>query len=63
MADAINFKVFLTKENALEESKPEIRRFSIDFDVVTNFTYLREKLQAIFPDLKGKRFTIAWKGT
>ena len=61
MTDVINFKVFLTKDNA-DESKPEIKRFSIDNDVVSNYVYLREKLQVVFPKIRGKHFTITWKG-
>lgn len=62
MADVINFKVFLTKETGDSSGKTEIRRFGIDSDVVTNYTYLREKLQTVFPDLRNRRFTIFWKG-
>ena len=61
MTNVINFKVFLTKDNA-DESKPEIKKFSIDNDVVSNYVYLREKLQDVFPKIRGKHFTITWKG-
>lgn len=62
MAASVDFKVFLKKNNSRNENNVEIRRFAIDADVVTNFTYLREKLQVVFPDIRGKRFTVAWKG-
>ncbi|OXU23454.1 hypothetical protein TSAR_001638 [Trichomalopsis sarcophagae] len=61
MAEQVHFKVFLRKNNSRNDNHAEIRRFAIDTDVVTNFTYLREKLQTVFPDLRGKRFTITWK--
>ncbi|XP_072757315.1 sequestosome-1 isoform X2 [Anoplolepis gracilipes] len=58
----LSYKAYL-----LEEGKPrswaatETRRFGIDADVAMNFVYLREKLQSIFPDLRGKNFTVTWK--
>ncbi|XP_001608187.1 sequestosome-1 [Nasonia vitripennis] len=61
MSEQVDFKVFLRKNNSRNDNHAEIRRFAIDADVVTNFTYLREKLQTVFPDLRGKRFTITWK--
>lgn len=61
MADTVSFKVFLTKEEE-PEAKPEVRRFGIDKDVVTNFLYFNEKLQTVFSGLRSRRFTISWKG-
>lgn len=58
MAGTVSFKVYLTSE---EEEKQEVRRFGVDPDVVTNFLYLREKLQSIFPSVRGRHFTISWK--
>jgi hypothetical protein len=40
----------------------EVRRFGVDRDVVSSFGYLREKLQAVFPSLRGCDFTVAWRG-
>lgn len=54
----LSFKVYLVNEDPWTE----VRRFGIDADVATNFVYLREKLQTIFPDLRGKSFTVTWKG-
>lgn len=59
MPATVSFKVYLAM---VEGYTKEIRRFGIDLDVVTNFLYLREKLQNIFPSIRGKRFTITWKG-
>lgn len=56
----LSFKVYLTNDETAERT--EVRRFGIDADVATNFVYLREKLQTIFPDLRGKNFTVTWKG-
>ncbi|KAJ8682049.1 hypothetical protein QAD02_017841 [Eretmocerus hayati] len=61
MAGSVQFKGFLKKESDLAETKPEIRRFSIDEDVAHNWMYLCEKLQTVFPDLKGKNFSVFWK--
>lgn len=57
----VNFKVYLTKENA-PMARTEVRRFGIDSDIVSDFQYLREKLQTIFPNIRGKRFSVGWKG-
>ena len=61
MAPPINFKVYLSREDGTL-AKPEVRRFGIDKEVVTDFQYLREKLQTIFPNIRGKRFIVCWKG-
>ena len=45
-----------------DPTKKEVRRFGVEADVVTNFMYLREKVQTIFPALRGRHFTIFWKG-
>jgi hypothetical protein len=55
--NTVSFKVFLNNEGA-----SEVRRFGVDRDVVSNFSYLREKLQAVFPSLHGCDFTVAWRG-
>ncbi|EGI63141.1 Sequestosome-1 [Acromyrmex echinatior] len=55
----LSFKVYLVNEDPW--TCTEVRRFGIDVDVATNFMYLREKLQTIFPDLRGKRFNVTWK--
>jgi sequestosome 1 len=55
--NTVSFKVFLLNKDA-----SEVRRFGVDRDVVSNFSYLREKLQTVFPSLRGRDFTVAWKG-
>jgi len=55
-AESVSFKVFLKdKENA-----EEVRRFVVDKDVSTSFTYLQEKLCAVFPQLKQNIFSVNW---
>ncbi|XP_033213443.1 sequestosome-1 [Belonocnema kinseyi] len=56
----INFKVYLTRQDGTTTT-PEVRRFGIDNEIVSDFQYLREKLQTIFPNIRGKRFTVSWK--
>lgn len=55
-----HFKAYLINQGSSKEE--EIRRFTIDNDVVTSYVYLKERLQVVFPSLHGKRFTITWKG-
>nr|CAD7203561.1 unnamed protein product [Timema douglasi] len=55
----VSFKVFMSHEGSPD--KPEVRRFGIDRDVVSNYSYLREKLQSVFPALVGKVFVVSWK--
>lgn len=57
----LSFKVYLTNDDD-SSRHTEVRRFGIDGDVATNYVYLREKLQTIFPELRGRNFTITWKG-
>nr|XP_050852367.1 sequestosome-1 isoform X2 [Vespula vulgaris] len=54
-----HFKAYLIIQGSSKEE--EIRRFTIDSDVVTSYVYLKEKLQTVFPNLRGKKFTITWK--
>ncbi|XP_050450467.1 sequestosome-1 isoform X2 [Cataglyphis hispanica] len=56
----LSYKAYLLDEDKIWEPT-ETRRFGIDADVAMNFVYLREKLQSIFPDLQGKKFTVTWK--
>lgn len=42
----------------------EIRRFTIDAEVATNYSYLVQKLTQVFPALREDNITttVAWKG-
>ncbi|XP_063242277.1 sequestosome-1 isoform X2 [Bacillus rossius redtenbacheri] len=55
----VSFKAYLRRNNSQEN--PEVRRFGVDGNVVSSFTYMKEKLQVVFPSLKGKLFTVSWK--
>ncbi|KAH0951257.1 hypothetical protein HN011_011386 [Eciton burchellii] len=55
----LSFKVYLMNDYTSEHI--EVRRFGIDGDVATNYVYLREKLQTIFPELRGRSFTVTWR--
>jgi hypothetical protein len=55
--NTVSFKVFLQNKDA-----SEVRRFGVDRDVVSNFSYLRDKLQTVFLSIRGHDFTVAWKG-
>jgi hypothetical protein len=46
MAENVSFKVSLK-----DAGENEVRRFVVDRDVSTSFTYLQEKLCAVFPQL------------
>merc|ERR1739838_699060 len=58
MADNVSFKVFLKDSN--DGGENEVRRFVVDKEVSTSFTYLQEKLCAVFPQLKLKIFSVSW---
>ena len=38
----------------------EIRRFTVDQDVTTSFTYLVQKIAQVFPSLRADDITVAW---
>ena len=51
-------KVYYVENQATKE----IRKFSLESDVVGNFEYLAAKIRRIFPDLLRKDIQIFWKG-
>jgi len=55
MTSSVSYKV---KYN--DGGETNIRRFCLDKDVSTSFTYLEEKLCHVFPELKRQGFTIQW---
>lgn len=55
--DLVNFKAFLKHKDDVE-----VRRFSVETDAVTNFVFLKEKLQSLFPVLRENDYKITWKG-
>lgn len=41
----------------------EVRRFTVDQEVATSFTYLRQKLAQVFPSIQDdNNITVAWIG-
>ena len=52
----VAYKVTLKEVNC----DPEVRRFVVDRDVSTSYTYLYEKLATIFPTLRRKDFKLTW---
>lgn len=60
----ISFKVYLKDydDRSYDSDELETRRFCIDADVATNYIYLCEKLQTLFPNMRRKLFWIEWKG-
>uniref|UniRef100_A0A2A4JER1 ZZ-type domain-containing protein n=1 Tax=Heliothis virescens TaxID=7102 RepID=A0A2A4JER1_HELVI len=58
MEDQVPFKVytFWTRHE-----HPEVRRFGVEKSVVTSFHYLNAKLQDVYPGLKTKTYSVAWK--
>ncbi|XP_057378861.1 sequestosome-1-like [Daphnia carinata] len=57
MANTLPFKCYLLTNN---EQDKEIRRFTVDPDVVGNFTYLREKVRSVYPQLLRENFSISY---
>lgn len=55
MADTVSFKGYL---KGTEEE--EVRRFNVDKEVSSSFSYLQEKLRVVFPALRLKTFTVSW---
>ena len=43
-----------------DKTDPEVRRFTVDRDVSTSNTYLREKLMSVFSQLRRIDFDVAW---
>jgi len=56
---SLTVKAYLTRAGSQEQ---EIRRFSVDQDVSTNFVYLTKKVVFVFPVLQDKTFHLRWKG-
>ncbi|XP_013390593.1 sequestosome-1-like [Lingula anatina] len=54
---SLTVKAYLEKQG----QQPEIRRFTIDQDVATNFSYFCKKTAQIFPSLASENFSLYWK--
>jgi len=55
MANSLAFKCYLSFP---KQHVKEIRRFSLDSDVIGNFTYLQEKIRFTYPQLLRESFTL-----
>lgn len=58
MSNTLAFKCYLEGKNG----EKEIRRFTLDSDVIGNFTYLQEKVRSIYPHLLRENFFIQYIG-
>ena len=57
MESSVSFKSLFKDVHA----EPEVRRFTVDREVSTSLTYLREKLASIYPILRRmKDFRLTW---
>lgn len=59
MANTLPFKCYLLTNN---EQDKEIRRFTLESDVVRNFVYLKEKIRSVYPQLLRESFNISYIG-
>lgn len=59
MSNSLPFKCYLEGKDG---GTKEIRRFTLDSDVVGNFTYLQEKIRNIYPQLLRENFLIQYIG-
>jgi len=65
MTQQLTVKAYLRRWNVERkqlELVDEIRRFSVDQDVATSFTYLLAKVTSVFPGLINKSITLYWRG-
>jgi len=58
MNDQVSFKVVLKDQK--NGAEPELRRFLVDKEVSSSFSYLKEKLRTVFPKLKQNDFSVSW---
>nr|XP_026691570.1 sequestosome-1 isoform X2 [Ciona intestinalis] len=56
---AVQCKAYLY--NSKPEKPTEIRRFTLDSEVATNYEYLYKKVSSLFPALKEVTFSLQWK--
>ena len=56
---SLSVKVYLNANT----DQQEIRRFSIDEGASASFTYLLQKIESVFPSVRGKQLRLFWKGT
>ena len=59
---SVTFKAFLY-ERSWRGDPIEIRRFNVDQDVSSSYTYLLQKINQVFPSLTTNNVVVAWTGT
>lgn len=59
MSNTLAFKCYLSTNGSQDN---EIRRFTLESDVVGNFTYLKEKVRSIYPQLLRDNFSLMYIG-
>lgn len=57
MSETVSFKAYLKRDG----QDVEVRRFGVDGGAATNFVYLRNKIQAMFPSIKNDQFNVFWQ--
>jgi len=65
MAQQLTVKAYLKRWNTERkqlELVDEIRRFSVDQDVATSYTYLLAKVTNVYPGLNNASITLYWRG-
>ena len=55
---SLSVKAYLNPDT----EEQEIRRFSVDEGASASFTYLQQKIESVFPSVRGKRTRLFWKG-
>lgn len=58
---SLTVKAFLYRRSWKEEPI-EIRRFSLDQDVSTNYSYLLQKIAQVFPSVPAEDVILSWAG-
>lgn len=58
-SNQLSVKVYYVENKATKE----IRKFSVDGDVLGSFEYLIGKIRQVFPDLLRKDLELFWKGS
>ena len=58
---SLTVKAFLYRRSWREEPT-EIRRFSLDQDVSTSYSYLVQKLAQVFPSIAAEEIVLSWEG-
>ena len=57
--ETTSFKVALLDE---ERHQTEVRRFGVEHEIVNEFSYLLDKLRAVFSNLGTSSLKVWWKG-